>query len=147
MTSEQIILLDTNILIHLVRNNRLSQSIESRFRLRSRIERPLVCVVTVGEILSFAKRLNWGATKMKALEDLLRELALLDIHSEEVLSKYAEVDFFLRRKGRTIEQNDIWIAATAIVAGAQLLTTDKDFDPLHPTHLDRIWIDPQQPAA
>ena len=37
---------------------------------------------------------------------------------------------------------DRWIAATAKAADATLLTTDKDFDPLHPRYVERIWIDP-----
>jgi tRNA(fMet)-specific endonuclease VapC len=32
--------------------------------------------------------------------------------------------------------------ATARATGFTLLTTDRDFDRLHPTWLNRIWIDP-----
>jgi len=32
--------------------------------------------------------------------------------------------------GRTVRDNDTWIAATAAATNAVLLTTDKDFDPL-----------------
>jgi hypothetical protein len=39
-------------------------------------------------------------------------------------------------------QNDLGIAAIAKATGATLLTTDKDFDHLHPNHLQRIYIDP-----
>lgn len=103
-------------------------------------------IITIGEALAFAKKLNWGPAKAAALEDLFQDLVIVDI-TDEILDLYAEVDFFLQRKGKTIEQNDIWIAATAIGAEAQLLTTDKDFDPLHPAHLERIWVDPQRPDA
>jgi predicted nucleic acid-binding protein len=140
-------LLDTNILIHLVRSNRLGEVIDSRFHLRARSERPLVCVVTVGEVLALAKKRNWGSSKISLLKGLLQQFILLDINSEEVLSTYADIDFHLRKSGRPIEQNDMWIAATAAVAQAHLLTTDKDFDPLYPTFLDRTWIDPQRPEA
>lgn len=139
------LLLDTNILVQLVRANRLGEAIDSRFQLTASIEKPLVCVVTVGELLALAKKLGWGSSKIRLLEDLLQQFTLLDIHSEEVLSTYAELDFFLQRNGKSVEQNDIWIAATTIVAEAHLLTTDKDFDPLYPTFLDRTWIDPQRP--
>jgi predicted nucleic acid-binding protein len=57
------------------------------------------------------------------------------------------MDFYLQKSGKSIEQNDMWIAATATASGAHLLTTDKDFDPLYPAYLDRTWIDPQQPDA
>ncbi len=32
-------------------------------------------------------------------------------------------------------KNDLWIAATASVTGVTLMTTDGDFDHLHPVHL------------
>ena len=106
-----------------------------------------MCVVTLGEVLAIAKKRSWGTAKIRLLEDLLQQFILLDINSEEVLSTYADMDFYLQKSGRPIEQNDIWIAATAVVAGAHLLTTDKDFDPLYPAYLDRTWIDPQRPDA
>ncbi len=85
--------------------------------------------------------------KIRRLEDLLQQFILVDINSKDVLSTYAELDSFLEKSGKPIEQNDIWIAATTIVAQAHLLTTDKDFDPLYPAYLDRTWIDPQRPDA
>ena len=39
-------------------------------------------------------------------------------------------------------KNDLWIAATAHVTGATLLTTDKDFDHLAGQFLKREWVDP-----
>jgi predicted nucleic acid-binding protein len=96
--------------------------------------------------LAFARKLSWGLSKTATLEDLLQNnVVIVDISKEEVLTTYAEIDDLLRRKGRPIEQNDIWIAATAVASGAHLLTTDKDFDPLYPQVLDRTWINPQQP--
>ena len=146
MTSPDILLLDTGILIHLVRDNWIGRSIDSRFHLRTRSERPLVSIITIGESLAFARKLSWGPAKAVALEDLFEALVVVDI-SDEILDLYAEVDSFLRRSGKPIEQNDMWIAATAIASGAHLLTTDKDFDPLYPNFLDRTRIDPQRPDA
>jgi tRNA(fMet)-specific endonuclease VapC len=142
----RLLLLDTNILLHLIRENRLGRSIESQFRLQSRAERPLISIISLGEILAFVKRWNWGLSKTSALENLLRGLVVLEI-SDETLEHYAEIDVFLRRAGRPVQQNDMWIAATAAASGAHLLTTDKDFDPLYPAYLDRTWIDPQRPEA
>jgi tRNA(fMet)-specific endonuclease VapC len=110
------------------------------------VEKPLVSIVTIGEILAFAKRANWGSSKVAALEDLLPDLEVTAI-SDDIVEHYAEVDVFLRQAGNPVQQNDMWIAATAIASGAHLLTTDKDFDPLYPAHLDRTWIDPQRPDA
>jgi tRNA(fMet)-specific endonuclease VapC len=110
------------------------------------VEKALISVISVGELYAFAKRCNWSFSKMALLEDLLHDLRVMAI-SDDVLESYAEVDVFLRRAGKPVQQNDMWIAATAIAAGAHLLTTDKDFDPLYPAHLDRTWINPQRPDA
>jgi len=146
LTLPRTLLLDTNILLHLVRNSRVGRSIESRFRLHTRVERPLISVITLGEMLALVKRGNWGSWKRGILEELLRDLVVMGI-SDQVLETYAEIDTYLVRGGNPIQQNDIWIAATAIASGAHLLTTDKDFDPLYPAYLDRTWIDPQRPDA
>lgn len=84
--------------------------------------------------------------KINALEGLFEDFVIVDI-SDEILDLYAQIDTYLVRVGRAVEQNDTWIAATAIATGAHLLTTDKDFDPLYPAYLDRTWIDPQRPDA
>jgi tRNA(fMet)-specific endonuclease VapC len=140
------LVLDTSVLIHLVRNNWIGRSIESRFRLRTRVERPVVSIVTVGETLAFSKKLGWGESRLAAMEDLFSDLIVLNL-SDKILAAYADLDYFLVRTGKIIQQNDIWIAATAVVSGAHLLTMDKDFDPLCPAYLDRTWIDPQRPDA
>jgi tRNA(fMet)-specific endonuclease VapC len=47
-----------------------------------------------------------------------------------------------RQLGRPMGENDVWIAAAARATNTRLLTTDRDFDHLHPTMLQRDWIDP-----
>lgn len=142
-----LILLDTNILVHLVRRNPIGEVIASRFRLFSRSERPLISVVTIGEALALTTRLGWGMSKVRRLEFLFEEFLLVDINSEMVLRTYAEIDTHLKRVGKPIQQNDIWIAATAVATKAHLVTTDTDFDSLHPRYVQRTWIDPRGPGA
>jgi len=45
------------------------------------------------------------------------------------------------KPARPMGQNDIWIAATAATLGAWLMTTDEDFEHLHPKYIQRISID------
>jgi tRNA(fMet)-specific endonuclease VapC len=146
LTRPGLLLLDTNILIHLVRKSPVGLFIESQFRLQMRRERPVVSIVTIGEALAIARRSNWGPAKIEVLEHLFQGLVTVQI-SDEILELYAQLDVLLRRSGKAVEQNDIWIAATTVATGAHLLTTDKDFDPLYPAYLDRTWIDPQRPDA
>ena len=60
----------------------------------------------------------------------------------EIVRAYAPIDVFSHSQGIDMGKNDLWIAATASVTGATLLTTDKDFDHLESAFLTRIWIDP-----
>lgn len=138
------LLLDTNILIHLARGGTAAQRLESAYALRSRRLVPFVSVVTIGELLSFANRNGWGTAKLAALEQLVAHLVVVDISRDPVLRAYAELDGTLTRAGKRMgQQNDLWIAATAAATGAVVLTTDLDFDVLHPALIQREWVDPQ----
>jgi hypothetical protein len=56
-------LLDTNILVHFVRDDRLGQYINAKYALLMVEPRPLVSIVTVGELGSLAEQLQWGRAK------------------------------------------------------------------------------------
>ena len=137
-------LLDTNILIELIRGNPLGQHIDAHFGLRAALNRSMICVVTVGEMHSLVRQFAWGQAKIDALEEMLAELVWLDINNPQVLHAYGEIDHASIAAGRKMGKNDVWIAATARVTRATLLTTDPDFDHLHGTWIDRVWVDPNQ---
>jgi tRNA(fMet)-specific endonuclease VapC len=135
-------LLDTNIVLALMRSNPLGRFIETTYGLRAALNRSLISVATVGEMLSLARQFDWGKTKVTDLEALLNQLVWIDINHPQILDAYGELDHECRKVGRPMGKNDVWIAASALVSGATLLTTDIDFDHLHGTWIDRIWIDP-----
>jgi tRNA(fMet)-specific endonuclease VapC len=121
-------LLDTNIVIHLCRDNDLSRQVDRDFWLTSRVDAPMISVVTLGEALAFARKSNWGAQKLDDLEARLSQLAVVDINSQAVIERYADIDEACHRAGRTMGKNDLWIAACASALDAVLVTADKDFD-------------------
>jgi tRNA(fMet)-specific endonuclease VapC len=135
-------LLDTNIVLALMRSNPLGMFIESTYGLRASLSHSLISVVTVGEMLSLGRQFGWGKAKLDALETILGQLVSIDINDSHILDAYGELDHESRNAGRPMGENDVWIAATARVSGATLLTTDLDFDHLHGTWIDRVWIDP-----
>lgn len=135
-------LLDTNVVLALIRANPLGQFIDQQYGLRAALNRSMICVVTVGEMLSLVRQFNWGQPKQDELRSLLNEIVWLDINHPDILDAYGEVDHASLKQGRKLGKNDAWIAATAKVTGATLLTTDPDFDHLQGTYLDRIWIAP-----
>ena len=136
-------LLDTNIIVALMRANALGRHVEATYGLSPSLNRSLISVVTEGEMLSLTRQFAWGKAKIAALEALLNQLVWIDIDDHQILDAYGELDHESLNLGRRMGQNDVWIAATARVSGMTLLTTDRDFDHLQGIWLDRIWIDPQ----
>ena len=139
-------LLDTNVILALVRAKELGQHIDERFGLRSSSQRPLVSVVSLGEAQVLARRNGWGEPKLAALENALDNLIVVDINHRAVIDAYVELDLHSqahREGARNMGKNDLWIAACAKAAGAVLLTTDKDFDHLIPDYVAGVVIDPK----
>ncbi len=143
--------LDTNILLHYLRESALSVYIDKQFNpLNSMVHDAIISVVTVGEIKSIAKINRWGKKKLHKIELLCEELLITDINSEDLLERYAEIDAFSQGKlidrplsisARNMGKNDLWIAATASILDATLLTTDKDFNHLNNEFLTLEYID------
>jgi predicted nucleic acid-binding protein len=76
---------------------------------------------------------------------MLTNLVTLDISLRSIIDAYVEIDLASRRHSAgavNMGKNDVWIAAAAKAAGAVLLTTDKDFDHLHPALIRREYVAP-----
>ena len=137
-------LLDTTVVIHLLRNDHLGQQIDARFNLRASLASSMVCVVTIGELRAFARKRGWGQKRLDDLQKVIDELVWIDINRREVIEAYGEIDYYSEKTvnpARRMGKNDVWIAATAKATGATLLTIDKDFDHLVGTHIDCVRID------
>ena len=134
-------LLDTNILVHLIRWKAVGRAIEINFGLLQTLHRSVISVVTVGEMYSLVRKWASGITKIGQLTRLLDELVWIDINRTDILQTYGELDDLSNRTGRPMGKNDVWLAATARVSGMKLLTTDGDFDHLNRSYLTRIRID------
>ena len=79
------------------------------------------------------------------MHNLLLAFSIVELGTSGVVDAYVEVDLACRAHpggARVLSKNDLWIAATARANGATLLTTDQDFDALHPALINRIRIDP-----
>ncbi|HYE21804.1 MAG TPA: PIN domain-containing protein [Tepidisphaeraceae bacterium] len=140
-SASPVYLLDTNIVIHYSRGKTVGKQIEADYSLLTTPYRPLICVVTSGEVYAFAKKMAWGPAKVTALGHLLSQFVLVDINDPQVIDQYADIDCHSQKVGRRMGKNDLWIAAVAKVAAVPLMTTDGDFDHLHGTHLTVIKID------
>ena len=143
--NERLYLLDTNVVLALVRGQALGAFIDGKYGLRASKVRPFVCVVTLGEVRVLAHRNGWGSAKFEALEQALAQLVIIDINRPQVIDAYVALDLASQSHpggSRNMGKNDLWIAAAAKAAKATLLTTDNDFAHLAPVHLDVEIIDP-----
>jgi predicted nucleic acid-binding protein len=135
-------MLDTNVLVHLVRGDSVWARVRATYQPLLIDPQPIISVVTVGELRSLALQFNWLAAKIDQMEFYLGYLKRVTIDDPEIIGAYAVIDAHCPRIGQPLGKNDVWIAATAAVTGARLLTTDKDFDRLDLLFISRDWIDP-----
>lgn len=128
--------------LQLLRGKALGKYLASTFGLLDTVNRPLVSIVTHGELLVMADRRSWGEKKREALQNALDNLVTIDLNDRAVLQAYSDVQRFSQRAGRELNPNDAWIAACAKAADAILLTTDGDFKHLKPPDWPVHYVDP-----
>ena len=93
-----------------------------------RSETVAVSSVVLGELYSGFRAGNCWAENTAQLAQFLSKPSVRVLNvTEETALRYAEVDVYLRKKGRPIPRNDVWIAAVALEHGLQLLTLDVHF--------------------
>ena len=116
------ILLDTNAYSALLRGH---DEVADRVR---RAERVVFSTVVAGELLlgfRLGTRLKKNMAELDAfLENPYVSLVAVTLTTAD---RFARIAAALRVKGRPIPTNDIWIAAHAMEAGAELLSFDAHF--------------------
>ncbi|MDP2751733.1 MAG: type II toxin-antitoxin system VapC family toxin [Rhodocyclaceae bacterium] len=111
------ILLDTNILSHLIKN---PQGVVTQHLAKENVDEICTSIIVACE-------LRYGAAKraspvlIQRVEDLLVSLAVLPFDSEAD-QHYADIRVILERTGQIIGSNDLLIAAHSRALGATLIT-------------------------
>jgi predicted nucleic acid-binding protein len=89
----------------------------------------LTCAITRGEVLYGIRRLPAGQRR-QGLETqasrVFTRMRCLPV-PEQAADEYARLKVQTVSAGIQLSENDLWIAATATVVGASLVTTDADF--------------------
>lgn len=136
--------LDTNVLVHTLRNSTTFQVIEQNYDPYSVHNAALISTVSIGELYSLAKRNRWGINLLQKLQHLLTHVQPIAVEGIDLMDAYSDIDAFsqgkhpslrLGRSALNMGKNDLWIAATAHVLDIPLLTTDNDFDHLQDTYI------------
>jgi predicted nucleic acid-binding protein len=138
--------LDTNIIVHYIKKHPICNFIDQNYAPFDPSNLSIISIVTQAELESLAIQINLGDKRRKLLYNILKEFLIINIDSEELVKKYAEIDAFSQGKliskplpnkmtSRNMGKNDLWIASTAAITNSTLMTTDNDFD-----HLDNEFF-------
>lgn len=86
-----------------------------------------VPVIVLGEFRLGIAQSRHRATYEKWLQEWISSVSVLDIDHETTLS-YAFIGLELKKKGKPIPTNDLWIAALCHQHSLPLLSRDRHFD-------------------
>ncbi|HZK75414.1 MAG TPA: type II toxin-antitoxin system VapC family toxin [Candidatus Kapabacteria bacterium] len=94
----------------------------------SKIDRSvsLISVIVMGELLFGALNSSRVTENVKRVMDFVAnaDILFVDTHTSRL---FGEIKASLQKKGRLIPDNDIWIAATSLQHGLELVTRDGHF--------------------
>jgi tRNA(fMet)-specific endonuclease VapC len=113
-------LLDTNIVIPLLADD---SWIKRKVREAAEVFIP---VIVIGELLYGAQKSSRRTENMVKVDEFIRDNVILSCDTETARI-YAEIKEQLRKKGRPIPENDIWIGAIALQYDLTLVSRDTHF--------------------
>jgi len=116
-------ILDTNAYVALMQGH---PGVAGKIR---RAERICLSAIVAGELIFGFRNGSRYEKNMRDLEDFLdnRHVEFLPV-SLTTADRFGRIAALLRRKGKPMPTNDIWIAAHALESGAELLTFDRHFE-------------------
>lgn len=122
-------------MIYLLDTNALRDLLQGQARVAARVatttspHRVITSVIVRGEALFGVERMPVGQRRAAVEQSVRQLLASLDAESVPVDAavRYAQTKRAREQQGLPMDENDLWIAATALVLGAVLVTRDGDF--------------------
>jgi tRNA(fMet)-specific endonuclease VapC len=119
-------LLDTSVLSGLMRKR---PEIRGRLLSLGPSHDIVTCPIVRGEILFGIERLPQGRRREQLAERATAALAEVPCESVPEIAgdAYGQIKAARQRLGLALDENDLWMAATAKALGAILVSTDRDF--------------------
>lgn len=130
------VLLDTTVASLIHPRRRLSR-LRSAFAHHMIGKTLAISFQTVAELWCWAEERNWGIDQREGLTGFMEQFVVLP-YTPELAQTWARVMTHTRRRGRRLEAGDAWIAASAVLYGVPLLTSDNDFVGLDVDGLDVV---------
>ncbi|MCL5105332.1 MAG: type II toxin-antitoxin system VapC family toxin [Armatimonadetes bacterium] len=115
-------LLDTNACIDVLAGN---QKVDEHLARLDRV-RVYTSAVVIGELVYGAVRSRQPIVEMAKIRQLMQDARVLHVDSSAAF-QYGLIKAALAAQGRLLEDNDLFIAATALAKGLTLVTHDKAF--------------------
>jgi tRNA(fMet)-specific endonuclease VapC len=115
-----IYLLDTNILIYLMKNR--PPQVAEKIDALGDGDSLAMSFITWGELLQGAEASQRREATLRQLEALARQIPVLYPEGGAICHSYAVQATSLKRQGTPIGANDLWIACHALALGATLVS-------------------------
>ncbi len=88
---------------------------------------PFISFVTVGEMCFGAEKANWGQVRVAQMETILKRYVVIP-GTYEIAKQYGRVKRYFRDQ---VDENDMWIAATALAHELAVITNNlRHFEPM-----------------
>jgi tRNA(fMet)-specific endonuclease VapC len=113
-------ILDTNVITKVLDND------PTAIRMIKKVEKLYTSTIVVGELYFAALNSARAAANLKIFREILSDIEIIPI-DDTVNMSYAEIKLGLKKKGKPIPDNDIWIAACAHAHGLSIVTFDGHF--------------------
>jgi predicted nucleic acid-binding protein len=84
----------------------------------------LISFMTIAELHRWTLERQWGEKRRRDLEKFLDKFAIVE-YVKALCFKWAEATYSARRNGRPVGVADAWIAATALLENAPLVTHNR----------------------
>lgn len=123
-------LLDTNIVIAL-----LSEDKEVIVKVKNAREVYIPSIV-LGELFYGAYNSTKQKSNLERLEKFRKEIGIIEC-GDETAKEYGKVKYELKKKGKPIPENDIWIGAIARQYKLTLASRDKHFENIDNLRLEK----------
>jgi predicted nucleic acid-binding protein len=85
---------------------------------------PLISFMTLAELDRWVLAARWGEARRKKLHEYLEPFVVLP-YDRALCTKWAEITIAAQSRGRRIDCADAWIAATALMCDAPLITHNR----------------------
>ena len=114
-------LIDTNVIIKMLHNEKAALDVFAK------IDSAYVPVIVAGELFYGAYNSSTPDKNIELFQNVLAQFEILPVNSE-VANSYALIKSELKKAGKPIPENDLWIAATAHAYNLPLATFDMHFE-------------------